>query len=187
MPNVGDDYVLKTSERGMPIMWFVGPLPLRTGLPDVSTGALELIFGPGTSRKLKSWAHDQDGVHWLGTRTGTFMHQDTTFTRYTHHLLLRNDGYRIRGLDDTERHPLMVPGVMYCLDTHSPHQVVADDRLSPEAGKPVYKLQIAVDRDEPLSPQEAWPLLARYLTRNPGDDADKVTVHSPRPKRRASA
>lgn len=171
MPNVPDDYVLRPGERPMPIVWLRGPMTLPLH-PDVSDEALEVVFGPGGSRKLKSWGHDERGVHWLATRNGSFMHQDLTYVRYTHHLLLRNDGWRLRGFVDDERPPVLVVGHMYCLDTHSPHQVVRDDRLFQESGLPHYKLQLAVDRPEPLSPEEAWALLAPRLRRGPAKDAE---------------
>lgn len=182
MPDVPKDHVMRPDQRPMPIVWMVGPVRLPL-VPDVSDAALELVFGPGTSRRLKSWGHDDEGVHWLSTRSGTSMHTDVAYSRYTHHLLLRNDGYRLRGWVDAERHPVLVPGMMYCLDTHSPHQVVPDDRMEPETGRPVYKVQVAVDRDEPLTQAEAWGLMARRLRDDPKRDADKAKFVAPRFKK----
>ena len=155
--------------------WFV---TVPVSLPVVEDDELVPAFGPGRSRKLKSWGHDEHGVHWLVTRNGTELHTDPTYLRYTHHLVYRNDGFRIRGLSD-DLHPPMVPGAMYCLDTHSPHEVVPDERLE---GEHLYKVQLAVDREDPLSPPGAYKLFRRWLYRNdrPGDTASGATLIAPR-------
>lgn len=158
MPSVPADYELPDDETPFPILWITGPIEFE--LPDTSVPILEEVFGGGNSRKLKSWGHGGDvpGLHWLATRNGTALHRDTTFTRFTHHLILRNDGFRIRGLvDDDGALPMLVPGMMYCIDTHSPHQVVIDGRFGNY--RPHYKVQLVVDRDEPLTIEEAFDIL----------------------------
>lgn len=169
MPSVNEDtYELVGDQVAYPILWFMPP-PVELPNPlDLSDAALEPVFGEGRGRRLKSWAHDENGVHWLATRSGTALHCDLTYVRYTHHMILRNDGWRIRGLvDDPDDVPPMVPGSIYCLDTHSPHQVVRDERLLAPGQKPLYKLQVVVDRDAPLDYEEAfdllWPWTAREL------------------------
>jgi hypothetical protein len=59
----------------------------------------------------------------------------------------------------------MLPGILYCLDTHSPHQGVEDPRFAPPKGTARVKVVIAVDRDEPLSEDEAWALIRPFLSR----------------------
>jgi hypothetical protein len=172
MPNIPRDYVLRDGQRGRPFVW-VEQARILERIPDVSNPALAVIFGDGASRRLKSWGHAPDTkVHWLATRSGTNMHTDPTYKRYTHHLILRNDGWRTHGMDDSEKYPMLVPGMMTCLDAWSPHQVTRDERFG--VAKPLYKVQLAVDRDEPLTPEEVWALLSPWLTRNPIDDAHTV-------------
>ena len=148
----------------MPVLWLVRVrAAIVTG--DYSDEALARFLPPGRGIKLRSFGHDEDGVHWLLTRAGTPLHYDPAYARYSHQLVLRNDGNRLRGLprydDRADWHPPLWPGTMYALDTHSPHHGVPDPRMDPPPV--VLKLCIAVDRDEPLSPAEAWPLLSRYL------------------------
>jgi hypothetical protein len=174
MPPVPPDAELKPGQHPMPVLWFVSAQPLWQAA-DITSQQLvppdaevERFLPPGKSRKLRSFGHDEEGVHWLLTRGGTILHTDPAYARYSHQLILRNDGNRLRGLRDEEPwHPPMVPGTFYALDTHSPHQGTPDTRLlSPHmagAGPPILKLVIAVDRDELLPPERAWSLLSRLL------------------------
>lgn len=188
MPTVGSDYQLGDDQADPPILWMVPRPQSLTFTPTVTDGELDVAFGAGKSQKIKSFGHDDYLVHWLATRSGTDLHVDKSYERYTHHLIVRNDGMRIRGLTDdadnqTRWHPPMTPGVMYCLDTHSPHRVVRDPRLADDAGRG-YKVQIAVDRDQPLPPEEAWRLLSPWLRHRVAD-----TVHTAQrtaPKARTS-
>lgn len=166
----------------VPVRWLVRTSAQITA--DCSDAALARFLPPGRSRKLKSVGHDADGVHLLITRAGTPLHTDTAYARYSHQLVLRNDGNRVRGTDDTGWHPPMVPGVMYALDTHSPHQGLPDPRMiSPHragAGPAIVKVVIAVDRDELLSPDDAWPLLRRMLDADLAAIAPQATKTAPR-------
>lgn len=179
--NQDRDAPLEPWQFAVPVRWFVRSPATFTHVPDE---ALTPAFGPGTSRKIKSWAHEDDGVHWLATRGGTPYHTDPNYLRFTHHLLVRNDGWRIRGKDD-EYHPVMRPGCMYCLDTHSPHEVVRDDRLVFE--KPGFKLQIAVDSDTILNPDVVWKLLAPWVRRDPAETSATATRMAPRPRKKEPA
>lgn len=167
----------------VPVLWLVATRAQITA--DCSDAALARFLPSGRSRKLKSVGHDADGVHLLITRGGTPLHTDTAYARYSHQLVLRNDGNRVRGTDETaEWHPPMTPGVMYALDTHSPHQGLPDPRLvSPHmagAGPAIVKVVIAVDRDELLTPGEAWPLLKRMLNADLAAIAPQATKTAPR-------
>jgi hypothetical protein len=155
---------LRPGQVAVPVLWTVRTRTPATG--DYSDAVLARLLPGGRGRSLKTFGHDPDGVHWLLTRGGTTLHYDPAYARYSHQLVVRNDGNRLRGLprfegDPATWHPPLVPGVMYALDTHSPHHGVPDPRMDPPPV--VLKLCIAVDRDEPLSPAEAFPLLARYL------------------------
>jgi|SRR5215469_772185 len=171
MPVITEDHQLTGTERREPLLWCSDIPAARAWIAeefDTSDEAMWAVLGQGNARALKSFGHDSDGVHYLLLRGGTGLHTDTAYTRYTHQLVLRNDGTRIRGLERYEGsrqdwHPLMRPGVMYCLDTHSPHIGLPDPRMDcPRRG--YMKAVIAVDRPQPLPSGQAWLLLQRYLS-----------------------
>lgn len=180
MAPIDPDAELAPDHHPVPVMWFV-KIPAPPG--DFSDEALARFLPPGRGRTLRSFGHDDMDVHWLLTRAGTPLHHDPAYPRYSHQLVLRNDGTRIRGLprydERSNWHPPLVPGAMYLLDTHSPHQGLPDPRMSPPPV--VTKLAIAVDLHEPLSPDQAWPLLRRLV----GADLPEVgqtTFAAPRTK-----
>jgi hypothetical protein len=177
-----DEYELSGDQRAFPLVWVEQFSEVVPSI-DVSDAMLERAFGPGTSRKLKSWGHSGPvGVHWLATRSGTPMHTDPAYSRYTHHLILRNDGFRLRGLEDRPDSIILRPGAFYCLDAHSPHQVVEDKRLSSlRLDKPVYKLQVAFDTDEPWSPGHAIAILFD-LHDDPNEGAEAAAKTAPAPR-----
>jgi hypothetical protein len=163
MANVGKDYELKEWQRAGPVVWVSEPRVLPR-IPDVSDETLTAIFDDKRTRRLKSWGHDATGAHWLVTRSGLGLHHDIGFTRYTHQLIIRNDGWRLAGMDEQIDLPPLVVGVMDCLDTHSPHKVVRDERFGQEqAKKALYKCMLVVDRDDPLTEDEVWALLSPRL------------------------
>jgi hypothetical protein len=199
MPVVPLDAQLQPHQSADPVRWLVSA-PSWPGCVSAIRGYLtsrDFRGGPpaddelapylprGRSRTLRSFGHDEEGVHWLLTRGGTALHTDPAYARYSHQLVLRNDGNRIRGLTDDEAswHPPMVPGTLYALDTHSPHQGTPDVRMiSPHyagAGPPVIKLVIAVDRNELLTASEAWVLLKRLLGK-PFPEAGQTGHAAPR-------
>lgn len=186
MANLTKDHQLREGDRVNPLLWLHQPPPgWRTRVRTDDRTLAKII--PGSGRALKSWGHNEAGVHWLATRGGTGLHDDRAYLRYTHQLVLRNDGNRIRGLpehDDPESwHPIMVPGTLYCLDTHSPHQGLSDTRVQGPPGIARVKVVIAVDREEPLAPVVAWDMLSLFLMRQLTDDP--VTVRPPKWRTRA--
>ena len=178
MVSVRPDAALSAGQSAMPVLWQVQTAEVPADYPDAELAPL-LPRGRGIA--LRSFGHDADGVHWLLTRAGTPLHRDPAYARYSHQLVLRNDGNRLRGLprydDRASWHPPFVPGAMYALDTHSPHQGLRDPRMRPTGV--VIKLVIAVDRDELLTPAEAWPLLRRLLL-VPLPATGQVTFAAPR-------
>lgn len=187
MASVGQDYVLGEDQHDPPILWMINRPSSLKFVPPVTDSELDVVFGSGRSQKIKSFGHDDDAVHWLVTRSGTDLHVDNSYARYSHHLLIRNDGMRIRGLSDARDtednwHPVMVPGVMYCLDTHSPHRVLHDPRLTESVGRG-YKVQVAVDREQPLEPKEAWALLSPWLRYQVGEMIHTAQKTAPRVKK----
>jgi hypothetical protein len=167
VPDWKNTDVLQAHQTEKPILWWeMRDLPDL--LPDTSDEALASVFPPGGGAKLRTWHHAGDdkkgGVHFLSTRAGTPMHSDPAFWRYTHHLVLRNDGLRVHGLEQDDGVPRMEPGLMLCLDTWSPHQVSVDPRMTTvKRGTGLYKVAVAVDREQPLGPNEAWSLLSSRL------------------------
>ncbi len=163
MTAVSPDAELADGQVSMPILWTARPS--GSWRVDCSDQVLARYLGEGRGIKLKSFGHDAEGVHFLLTRSGTPLHRDPAYARFSHQLVLRNDGNRVRGLprfDIRESwHPPMTPGLMYALDTHSPHQGLVDERFG-EVPTPVLKAVVAVDRDRLLSPGEAWALLSRF-------------------------
>jgi hypothetical protein len=162
------DYELAPGEFAHPVLWLV-----QTGVTaqvDVSDEVMDRYLGPGDGGAIKSFGHDeQTGVHFLLTRKGTAVHTDRAYLRYTHQFVLRNDGNRVRGLPkyDSERswHAPMEAGTLYCLDTHSPHQGLADPRFADRAATRGMKAVVAVDRSVPLDPPDALALIQTYLAR----------------------
>jgi hypothetical protein len=180
---VNDDYILQDGERTDPVLW-IETVPqddlAMLRLTDVSDAVMHRYIGPGKGRKIKSFGHDAEGRHFLLTRAGTPVHNDKTYTRYSHQLVIRNDGNRLRGLprfDKPLAHPKLVPGVMYCLDTHSPHQGLPDDRFPTRSG--MMKAVIAVDRDNPMTPADFLALIRPWL----GISLADVTQPDPNYKR----
>jgi hypothetical protein len=162
MVTVRPDAELAEGQFSFPVLWAVMTTALPVG--DYSDAALAPFLPPGRGRALRSFGHDGDSVHWLLTRGGTPLHTDPAYARYSHQLVVRNDGNRLRGLPRyDQQHPVLRPGVMYALDTHSPHQGLPDERMDPPPV--VVKLAVAVDCDRLLGPEEAFGLLARFTGR----------------------
>lgn len=148
-------------------------------LPEITNEDMHVIQGDGTAQRVFTYGHakgnKRDGTdpHFITTRTSYQLHTDTGFVRFTHQVVLRNDGFLVGGLavaaalqDAAAGGKLTLPvaqpvGSMYCLDTHSPHGVFRDDRL-PQAG--IYKLQAVVDADHPLTPEQVVKALTPLLS-----------------------
>jgi hypothetical protein len=161
----GDD-LLADDQTATPVLWARLHRLHRT--PDVSDAAMVRLYGDVKAhQRLRTWGHtpgeDVDlAVHYLSTRGGTNLHTDPGYLRFTHQLVLRNDGFVQHGLAPVLP-PVMEPGCLSCLDTHSPHKVAVDPRVKWERRGPRYKVALAVDRAEPLDPDEAWALLSPRL------------------------
>lgn len=152
-----------------PVLW-MHQIELAPGWgPDVSDAFFRELWGPGNERRIKTWGRDAATIHYLASRAGTAMHTDPKYPRYTHHLTLRNDGWRIHGLDTAVEQPPILRGTVLCLDTHSPHQVSRDPRLAAGIGA---KIAIAIDSATPYEfPAVLEMLLAspRCLDKSPLD------------------
>lgn len=154
-------------ESASPVRWLVVVKVATRHDVNCDDHVMAQVFGKSWGgRRLRSWGHNDEGVHFLAVQGGTALHSDKAYTRFSHQLVLRNDGTRIRGepdVDEADWHPPMVVGSMYCLDTHLPHQGLRDPRMGEASGLMTRKCVVAVDRDAPLGPGEAWPLLSPYL------------------------
>jgi hypothetical protein len=167
MTTVPPEYELEIGQFIDPVLWIAETKHTSHSI-DVSDAVIDGYLGEGNGNAIKSFGHDPEtGVHFLLTRKGTTVHTDKAYLRYTHQLVIRNDGNRLRGLprfdsdDPADWHIPMSTGVLYCLDTHSPHQGIADPRFA-DRGRGV-KAVIAVDRSTPLSPDDALALCETYL------------------------
>jgi hypothetical protein len=164
---------LQPGENLDPVLWTCDtPWSGEASPVDCSDAIVDRYLGEGSGSAIKSFGHDPiTGVHFLLTRRGTVVHTDKAYLRYSHQLVLRNDGNRLRGLprhdDEASWHPMLVPGTLYCLDTHSPHQGLADPRFA-DRGRGV-KVVLAVDRDVPLDPDQAMQLIEPYMAKQLDD------------------
>ncbi len=165
MPLIGKNYELGPDERGQPIVWIEKrELP---STPDTSDEVMEAVM---KNRGLKSFGHKHDKsgrqkrarVHFLGSANGVALHTDPGFERYSHHMIVRNDGFLTTGFDGEILQPLE-PGTIYCLDTYSPHTVVLDERMLDKGNEPRFKLDICVDDQKILKPDGVWNFCTRFL------------------------
>ena len=157
--------------RSNPVMWLAPPGPYSMGavIGPLSRQRVESVFGDGkATRRISTYGHlgeqrdKKERPHFLCMRGGVPMHLDPGFTRYSHHLILWNEGYRTTGPRD-EPYPPLVAGTLYALDTHAPHAVVPDIRL----GTGPYKLDAVIDSDELMGPGEVAFALREFLAASP--------------------
>lgn len=161
---------LRDDQRVNPIVWARIPPPsIVDALPKISAEFFDELWGPGRSRRIKTWGHlgDKLSAHYLALRGGTTLHTDPAFARYSAQLQLYNDGWITHGVDeDPEHYPPFTKGVVVLLDTHSPHKVAPDPRL-PSAERPSCKMSCAIDSVEEPEPAEAIALLLERIAAGP--------------------
>jgi len=161
--DVPSDYVLQTWQQADPILWR-NTVPVPDGGLISAKACIRLcfeIFGPGKGKRLQTWArdpNDPNGPHWIGVRHGIGMHTDPRFPRFTHQLIVFNDGWGVTGFNRQLGEPLAV-GTLYCVDTHSPHQVIPDPRL----GRGLYYLAASMDAKTMLNPEVAGDRLLAFV------------------------
>jgi hypothetical protein len=158
--NIKRDYVLKDWQRASPFVWLEKPAGVRAFSPLLALELLAAKFGPDQGHRLQTWQRnevDPDGPHLIGVRGGGPMHTDPRYPRYTHQLVLYNDGIGVWGWSK-EVGVALTPGHVFCVDTHSPHQVIPDAR----AGRGKHYLAASLDRKEPAPLAEVLPLLAAF-------------------------
>lgn len=128
------DVELGPDQRACPVV-YACTIPLPSSVLYPSDDELEQIFKT-KAFVLQTWARSTDAEgktiltddpHWIAVRGSTPLHFDPKYPRYSHHLKVRVDPNIVcRGLDKREL-PLS-RGLFYCLDTHSPHQVLSKDK-----------------------------------------------------------
>lgn len=122
---------------------------------------LVIAFGFGRSKRLQTWARrcdDLNGPHWIGVRNGSVWRADRGH-RYTHHLVVRNDGWRCTNAmhDDAT----WKPGTVFCVDAHSQLGLKRED-----GGKGMFYLAACIDSTTPLSLEQTLPRLLDFVRRH---------------------
>ena len=130
-------------------------LPETLFTPD--DDSLAQIF-PGNAQSLKTWGRTKGvkrmDAHWIGVRKQTPLHFDPAYPRYTHQLLLRVDGFTLRGVDKQELE--LERGTYLLLDAHSPHQLYS---IAEEA---LWYVAVSIDADDPQEAETMIPWLLDY-------------------------
>lgn len=162
--NIKPGTPLKPWQRSHPVLWrsSTDELPHKALEPERWSSMLVVAFGFGRSKRLQTWARsidDMNGPHWIGVRNGTTLHTDPRYPRYTHHLIVRNDGWRLTGSAMREDGP-WAPGTVFCCDTHSPHILLR------ESGTGLFYLAASIDSATPLSKEETLPRLLEFVRRH---------------------
>jgi hypothetical protein len=114
-------------------------------------------FFTAKGHSLKTWGRTPNvktlDPHFIGVRGQTPLHTDPAYPRYSHQLKIyvNNDIYAT-GYNG-EKYQLH-RGFFYCLDTHSPHQI-----LAPKNG---YNISISVDSDYILEQDVVLKMILDY-------------------------
>lgn len=163
--NVKPGTPLKPGQLSHPVLWrsHTDELPAKAYQPERWDSMLVIAFGFGRSKRLQTWARpcdDLNGPHWIGVRNGTVMHTDPRYPRYTHQLVVRNDGWRLTG-SAMQHDGSLTPGTVFCCDTHSPHILLRED-----GGKGMFYLAASIDSTTPLSLEQTLPRLLEFVRRH---------------------
>lgn len=164
-------YSLKPDQRADPVVWYYsGDYRDRGQLATIPRGAILVMLaarmGDGRSKRLTTWGRsvdDPDGPHWIGVRSGTTLHTDPRYPRYTHQLVVFNQGWNIAGLDMRPSSVGLGVGDLFCCDTHSPHILLRDGRHRP-AREDIYYLAVSMDSAEPMGHEDVIGPLVRFAT-----------------------
>lgn len=155
-------YELKTTQSADPLLWKyradIGP----DGLLVPDDQRLIARLGPGRGMRLTTWGRNESnrhGPHWIGVRRGTPLHVDLGYPRYTVQLVVRNDGLFLSGWGEVQH--WLPPLTLFCLDTHSPHQLAG-----PSTPLRWY-VAVSMDDHEPVPPEAAMRQLIEYAEQHP--------------------
>lgn len=163
MTDLKAGYVLKPGQLECPVVWRSSfPVTFTAVASDRFLAMLLQVFGPGRSKRLQTWdraPEDPDGPHWIGVRNGTPLHTDPRYPRYTHQLIVLNQGWTLSGITrQVSKTPFKV-GESFCCDTHSPHILLREP--GPEKG--FFYLAASIDAREVLPPAKVEARLAQFV------------------------
>lgn len=155
---------LSMGQTPQPIIWQEVWGEEAHPLPVVTPGDFKAIHGnKARSSRILTYGHIGNSLqdqqpHFVATRNGYEMHTDPRFRRYAHEVVLFNDGWVCQGLN---RSAAPQPrGAFYCLDAHSPHEIVSDRRIGLTG---IHKLVACVSADKVLTPEQVRGILGPFL------------------------
>ena len=93
--------------------------------------------------------------HWLICTYGIYLHTDQNYPDYCHHLVLRSDGFALRGVDG--QLSVMERGDYIVFHSKSPHELFP---LTPDAK---WYFAASIDNDRHCPSSETIPLLLDYV------------------------
>lgn len=166
--DVKPGYCLKSDQRSDPVVWrhCSGQESLAILSADAILAMLREYMGIGRGRRLTTWGRstdDPDGPHWIGVRSGTTLHTDPRYLRYTHQLIVLNQGWGLSGITmELAAEPYEV-GDLFCCDTHSPHILIRDARR-PFGRDDLYYLAASMDSDQPMNFEDVARPLIRFVS-----------------------
>lgn len=119
---------------------------------------MAVIFPKGT-QSLTTWGRTagtkQLDPHWIAVQSGTPLHTDPGYPRWSHHLILRvTEPATLHGMS-ADKGVDLCRGQYYRLDGHSPH------RLRHLGPKPRWYVACSIDSDEP---QDADEMIRQLIT-----------------------
>src|SRR5262245_34051264 len=104
MPDWKHYHQLGPHQSAMPILWQHRWEEFsELVLPVIDDADMVTIQGPGESQRVFTYGHargnkrDGSDPHFITTRTSYQLHTDTGFVRFTHQVVLRNDGFLVGG------------------------------------------------------------------------------------------
>jgi hypothetical protein len=156
--NVKWDYQLKDWQKSNPVMQVYRDIPGVT-FQFNEAEVREVLTSKG--HQLKTWGGSESTSepHWIGVTKQTPLHTDPRYPRYTWHLLVKVDNFVLRGMDKEEC--VLKDNMIILLDTHSPHQLFAKDKLA------VYYLAVSIDSKTILPFDEVKDQLIHYANTQP--------------------
>ena len=133
------------------------------GVPEIDRQDLDKVFVTKGSR-LRTWnrAKTEAGVtikendpHWICVKSGVGFHVDKGFPRYSYQLklLVDPDTYALGAIDAEY---ILMRGVYYVLDTHSPHSIEVRSKSS------TWNLSASIDSGHLLDTKESLTRLISY-------------------------
>ena len=150
-------YVMRADQIDPPVVWRA-VVPLLFMDDGKARRMLDDVFGPGKTKRLQTWARPTDspnGPHWIGVRNGTPLHIDPRYPRYTHQLIVLNEGWTLAGMSRKHAARPFLVGDVFCCDTHSPHILMRE-----QASTGSWYLAASIDSPTPLGLHDvAEPLL----------------------------